>query len=196
MGGNLLALVIGYLAGSIPFGLLLARAAGLGDIRQIGSGNIGATNVLRTGNKSIAAATLICDVLKGLLPCLVANRFWGETAMLLAGFAAMAGHIFPVWLGFKGGKGVATVAGVLFAWCWPIGLAALLTWIGVFYERRISSLSALCATITALSTCWLWAPHLLWAVAIMVLIVIFTHRANISRLIAGTEPQSTFTKKS
>jgi acyl phosphate:glycerol-3-phosphate acyltransferase len=196
MGGTFLAIILGYLAGSIPFGLLLARAAGLGDIRQIGSGNIGATNVLRTGNKPIAAATLICDVLKGFLPCLLTNHSWGETAMLLAGFAAMAGHIFPVWLGFKGGKGIATVAGVLFAWGWPIGLAALLTWIGVFYERRISSLSALCATITALSACWLWAPHLLWAVAIMVLVVLFTHRTNISRLIAGTEPQSSFSKKS
>ena len=195
MGGNFLAIIMGYVAGSIPFGLLLSLAAGLGDIRQIGSGNIGATNVLRTGNKSIAAATLVCDVLKGFLPCIVANYLWGETAMLLAGFAAMAGHIFPVWLGFKGGKGVATVAGVLFAWGWPIGFAALLTWAAVFWERRISSLAALCATITALSTCWLWAPHLLWAVAIMVAVVIFTHRANISRLIAGTEPQSSFSKK-
>ena len=196
MGWNLLAIVIGYIAGSIPFGLLLARAAGLGDIRQIGSGNIGATNVLRTGNKTIAALTLFADVAKGYLPALVASHLWGETAMLLAGFAAMAGHIFPVWLGFKGGKGVATVAGVLFAWGWPIGLASLITWAAVFWERRISSLSALCATITALSTCWLWAPHLLWAVAILVAVVIFTHRSNISRLIAGTEPQSSFSKKS
>ena len=196
MGGNFLAIIVGYVAGSIPFGLLLSRAAGLGDIRQIGSGNIGATNVLRTGNKTIAALTLLADMAKGFMPALIANFLWGETAMLLAGFAAMAGHIFPVWLGFKGGKGVATVAGVLFAWGWPIGFAALLTWAAVFWERRISSLAALCATITALSTCWLWAPHLLWAVAVMVAIVIFTHRANISRLIAGTEPQSSFSKKS
>ncbi len=195
MGGNFLAIILGYLVGSIPFGLLLSLAAGLGDIRQIGSGNIGATNVLRTGNKTIAALTLLADMAKGFLPALVANFLWGETAMLLAGFAAMAGHIFPVWLGFKGGKGVATVAGVLFAWGWPIGFAALLTWAAVFWERRISSLSALCATITALSTCWLWAPHLLWAVAILVVVVIFTHRSNISRLIAGTEPQASFSKK-
>ena len=195
MGGNFLVIILGYLAGSVPFGLLLSRAAGLGDIRQIGSGNIGATNVLRTGNKTIAALTLLADMAKGFMPALIANFLWGETAMLLAGFAAMAGHIFPVWLGFKGGKGVATVAGVLFAWGWPIGFAALLTWAAVFWERRISSLSALCATITALSTCWLWAPHLLWAVAIMVAVVLFTHRANISRLIAGTEPQSSFSKK-
>jgi len=196
MSGNFLAIILGYLAGSIPFGLLLSRAAGLGDIRQIGSGNIGATNVLRTGNKTIAALTLLADMAKGFMPALIANFLWGETAMLLAGFAAMAGHIFPVWLGFKGGKGVATVAGVLFAWGWPIGFAALITWAAVFWERRISSLSALCATITALSTCWLWAPHLLWAVAILVAVVIFTHRSNISRLIAGTEPQSSFSKKS
>jgi acyl phosphate:glycerol-3-phosphate acyltransferase len=195
MGGNFLTIILGYLVGSIPFGLLLSRAAGLGDIRQIGSGNIGATNVLRTGNKTIAALTLLADMAKGFLPALYANFLWGETAMLLAGFAAMAGHIFPVWLGFKGGKGVATVAGVLFAWGWPIGFAALLTWAAVFWERRISSLSALCATITALSTCWLWAPHLLWAVAILVAVVIFTHRSNISRLIAGTEPQASFSKK-
>jgi glycerol-3-phosphate acyltransferase PlsY len=195
MGGNFLAIIMGYLAGSIPFGLLLSRAAGLGDIRQIGSGNIGATNVLRTGNKTIAALTLLADMAKGFMPALVANFLWGETAMLLAGFAAMAGHIFPVWLGFKGGKGVATVAGVLFAWGWPIGFAALLTWAAVFWERRISSLSALCATITALSTCWLWDRHLLWAVAILVAVVIFTHRSNISRLIAGTEPQASFSKK-
>ena len=196
MGGNFLAIIMGYAAGSIPFGLLLSRAAGLGDIRQIGSGNIGATNVLRTGNKTIAALTLLADMAKGFMPALIANFLWGETAMLLAGFAAMAGHIFPVWLGFKGGKGVATVAGVLFAWGWPIGFAALLTWAAVFWERRISSLAALCSTITVLSTCWLWAPHLLWAVAIMVAVVIFTHRSNISRLIAGTEPQSSFSKKS
>ena len=196
MGGNFFAIIMGYVAGSIPFGLLLSLAAGLGDIRQIGSGNIGATNVLRTGNKTVAALTLTADVAKGFLPAIIASHFWGETAMLLAGFAAMAGHIFPVWLGFRGGKGVATVAGVLFAWGWPIGLAALLTWVGVFYERRISSLAALCATITALSACWLWAPHLLWAVGILVLVVIFTHRSNISRLIAGTEPQSSFSKKS
>jgi glycerol-3-phosphate acyltransferase PlsY len=195
MGGYFLTIILGYLVGSIPFGLLLSRAAGLGDIRQIGSGNIGATNVLRTGNKTIAALTLLADMAKGFLPALYANFLWGETAMLLAGFAAMAGHIFPVWLGFKGGKGVATVAGVLFAWGWPIGFAALLTWAAVFWERRISSLSALCATITALSTCWLWAPHLLWAVAILVAVVIFTHRSNISRLIAGTEPQASFSKK-
>ena len=195
MGGNFLAIVIGYLAGAIPFGLLLARAAGLGDIRQIGSGNIGATNVLRTGNKSIAALTLFCDVLKGFLPCLIAVKLWGDAAMLLAGFAAMAGHIFPVWLGFKGGKGVATAAGVLFAWSWPIALAALITWVAVFAARRISSLAALSAPVVALTGAWFFAPALLWPVAILTVLVFFTHRANIARLLAGTEPRSSFSKK-
>ena len=120
MFGLTISVLIGYLAGSIPFGLLLAQAAGLGDIRKIGSGNIGATNVLRTGNKSVAALTLLCDVLKGLLPVLLARRFNGDVAAVLTGFAAMAGHIFPIWLGFKGGKGVATAAGVLLGWSWPV----------------------------------------------------------------------------
>jgi len=194
MGGNILAIILGYLAGSIPFGLLLSRAAGLGDIRKIGSGNIGATNVLRTGNKSIAALTLLCDMLKGLLPCLLAKWLWGDTALLLAGFAAMAGHIFPVWLGFKGGKGIATAAGVLFAWGWPVGLAALLTWILLFAAKRISSLSALCAAAVSLPATWHWAQGLLWPVAVLVAAVFFTHRANISRLLAGTEPRSSFSK--
>lgn len=195
MGGILIAIIIGYLAGSIPFGLVLTRAAGLGDIRKIGSGNIGATNVLRTGNKSIAALTLICDLMKGLLPCLIAKYFWGDTAMVAAGFAAMAGHIFPVWLGFKGGKGIATAAGVLLAWAWPVGLAALLTWIVIFAAKRISSLAALCAAATALPACWFLAPNLLWAVTAMAIVVIFTHRANITRLLAGSEPTASFSKK-
>ena len=195
MSGNFLAILMGYLAGSIPFGLLLSRAAGLGDIRQIGSGNIGATNVLRTGNKSIAALTLFCDVLKGFLPCLIAVKLWGEPAMVMAGFAAMAGHIFPVWLGFKGGKGIATAAGVLFAWSWPLGLAALITWVGVFAARRISSLAALSAAVAALPTAWFFAPSLLWPVAVLAVVVFFTHRANIARLLAGTEPRSSFSKK-
>lgn len=195
MGGNFLAIIFGYLAGSIPFGLLLARAAGLGDIRKIGSGNIGATNVLRTGNKTVAGLTAFCDGAKGYLPCLVAGWMWGETAMLLAGFAAMAGHIFPVWLGFKGGKGIATAGGVLFAWGWPIGLMALSTWIGVLIWRRISSLAALSAAVVALPVTWIFVPALFWAVLILVVVVFFTHRANITRLLAGSEPISSFSKK-
>ncbi len=193
MGGNIFAIILGYFAGSIPFGLLLSRAAGLGDIRLIGSGNIGATNVLRTGNKTVAALTLLCDMLKGLLPCLIASR-WGETALVLAGFAAMAGHIFPIWLGFRGGKGIATAAGVLFAWAWPVGLTALVAWGAVFALRRISSLSALVAATATLPAAWFWAPALLLPVALMVALVFFTHRANIARLLAGTEPRSSFSK--
>jgi len=195
MGGNILAIVIGYLAGSIPFGLLLSKAAGLGDIRHIGSGNIGATNVLRTGNKTIAALTLLCDLLKGYLPCLLALVFWGDIAFLLAGFAALLGHIFPVWLGFKGGKGIATAAGVLFAWAWPVGLAALLAWVMMFAYKRISSLAALYAAVAALLATYLLAYTYVIPVALMVALVIFTHRANIARLWAGTEPQSSFSKK-
>ena len=194
MGGNLLAIIMGYLAGSIPFGLVLARAAGLGDIRKIGSGNIGATNVLRTGNKSIAALTLLCDMLKGLLPCLIAKYLWGDLAMLLAGFAALVGHIFPVWLSFKGGKGIATAAGILFAWGWPVGLAALAIWILMFAFKRISSLAALYAAVIALPAAYLWASQILFPVAILVAVVFFTHRANIARLLAGTEPRSSFSK--
>ena len=192
---NLFAAILGYFCGSIPFGLLLGKAAGLGDIRKIGSGSIGATNVLRTGNRSIAALTLILDALKGFLPCLIAGHFWGETALLLAGFAAMAGHIFPVWLGFKGGKGVATAAGVLFAWGWPVAIAALAGWILMAAYKRISSLAALSAAVIALPASYLWAPQLLLPVAILVVVVFFTHRANIKRLLAGTEPKINLSKK-
>jgi glycerol-3-phosphate acyltransferase PlsY len=137
----LFAALLGYLLGSVPYGLLLTRAAGLGDIRAIGSGNIGATNVLRTGNKALAAATLVLDVLKGVAALLIARVTWGEDAALVAGFAALAGHVFPVWLGFRGGKGVATGAGVLMAAQWWLGLAALVAWAAVFAATRISSAS-------------------------------------------------------
>lgn len=191
---NFLAILAGYLAGSIPFGLLLARAAGLGDIRKIGSGNIGATNVLRTGNKSIAALTLLCDVLKSLVPVFVARWLLGDAAAMLTGLAAMIGHIFPLWLGFKGGKGVATAAGVLFALSWPLAVAALAVWIIVFAASRISSLSALCASLAAvIAYLWLGLPQV-WFVLLLAMLVFFTHRANIARLLMGTEPKSSFSK--
>jgi acyl phosphate:glycerol-3-phosphate acyltransferase len=148
----ILALILGYLSGSIPFGLLFTRWAGLGDVRAIGSGNIGATNVLRTGNKKIAALTLIADAVKGTIPILVMKELGGETAGLIAGLAAFAGHLFPVWLGFKGGKGVATNIGILFGLYWPLGLIFLAVWLAMALLFRISSLSAL--TASALSPLW------------------------------------------
>ena len=194
MLGSALVIIIGYLLGSIPFGLLLSRAAGLGDIRKIGSGNIGATNVLRTGNKGIAALTLICDVLKGLAPVLFGRWMGGAFDPVWGGFAALLGHVFPIWLGFKGGKGVATAAGILFGWSWPLALIALGTWIGMFAARRISSLSALSAIMVAIFATRFVAPEFFWPVVAMGLVVALTHRANIRRLLDGTEPKSNFSK--
>jgi len=142
---SILAVILGYLIGSIPFGILSARLFGLGNLREIGSGNIGATNVLRTGNKKAAAATLVLDMLKGAIAVLIANAIWGETASLFAGLGAFLGHLFPVWLGFKGGKGVATFLGVILAISFPAGLIACATWLITAYMGRISSLSALTA---------------------------------------------------
>lgn len=190
----IIAAIIGYLCGSIPFGLVLSNAAGLGDIRKIGSGNIGATNVLRTGNKKIAALTLVCDVLKGLIPVLIGGWLAGSTGIMIAGFAALAGHIFPVWLGFKGGKGVATAFGVMLGWSWPVALLAAVTWIAVFWARRISSLSALLSTLVAISVSYFYARELWPAIVILAAIIWITHRANIKRLLAGTEPKSSFSK--
>lgn len=192
----IVSLVFGYLCGTIPFGLLLARAAGLGDVRKIGSGNIGATNVLRTGSKKVAALTLVCDALKGTAPVLVCNYLYGAEAGILAGLAAFFGHLFPMWLGFKGGKGVATNIGVLFGLFWPLGLIFLLVWLAVAFTFRISSASALTASL--LTPLWAWAlgrsdlvlPALLLGGAIW-----FTHRANIGRLLNGSEPKISFAKK-
>ncbi|MBK8771681.1 MAG: glycerol-3-phosphate 1-O-acyltransferase PlsY [Rhizobiales bacterium] len=193
--------VIGYLAGSIPFGLLLTRAAGMGDVRSIGSGNIGATNVLRTGNKKIAALTLICDGLKGYFPVLAASLWGGEFAPLFAGFGALAGHIFPVWLKFKGGKGVATGIGVLFGWAWILGLVFIVAWIATFFITRISSASALTAALLAVPASFVLAKTMggntlmaVWPVALLALIVWLTHHANIRRLLKGEEPKSSFKK--
>jgi acyl phosphate:glycerol-3-phosphate acyltransferase len=191
---NIIAIVGGYFCGSIPFGLLLAKAAGLGDIRKIGSGNIGATNVLRTGNTKIAALTLLCDVLKGFIPVVLAQIYFGPRAAMVAGFAALAGHVFPVWLGFKGGKGVATALGIMLGWSWPVALIALVTWVLVFWARRISSLSALSAALIGVPAALYFAPPLWQQVAILGAVIWVTHRANIQRLLAGSEPKSSFKK--
>jgi acyl phosphate:glycerol-3-phosphate acyltransferase len=184
-----LALLIGYVLGSVPFGLLLTRAAGLGDIRSIGSGNIGATNVLRTGNKGLAAATLLLDAAKGAVAVLIARHYLGETPAMLAGLAAFIGHIFPVWLGFKGGKGVATYLGVLIALAWQCALVFAVLWLSVAALTRISSLAAIVATIAAPVAAWILGDaNLAAVVAVMSLIVLLKHRANIKRLIAGEEP--------
>ena len=183
------AVVLGYLLGSIPFGLLLTKAAGLGDIRNIGSGNIGATNVLRTGNKKIALATLLLDGGKGAVAALIATQF-DPLLGVIAGGAALVGHLFPIWLGFKGGKGVATTLGTLLAVNWMVGVAACLTWLAVAFGLRISSLSALVAV--ALSPLYAYGlgtgPQIVLAAFAAVLVWI-RHSENISRLLKGTEPR-------
>jgi glycerol-3-phosphate acyltransferase PlsY len=180
----------GYLLGSVPFGLVLTKLAGLGDIRSLGSGNIGATNVLRTGRKGLAAATLLLDGAKGALAALAALALAGRDAALLAGFAAVLGHNFPVWLRFKGGKGVATSLGTLIAVAWPVGVAACLTWLAVAGLFRVSSLAALAALGLAPLYAYLMgdAGTALLAVGLGFLAVI-RHRANIRRLIRGEEPR-------
>ncbi len=181
---------LGYALGSVPFGLVLTRVAGLGDIRAVGSGNIGATNVLRTGRRGLAAGTLVLDGAKGALAVALAGRLFGTVWMPLAGIGAVIGHCFPVWLGFRGGKGVATGLGVLLALDWRMGLAACAVWALVFAVTRISSAGALAAFAAAP----LLAPILLppgWTVAPLALAVLvwWRHRANIARLLAGTEPR-------
>ncbi|MCK9552835.1 glycerol-3-phosphate 1-O-acyltransferase PlsY [Aquamicrobium sp.] len=181
------ALIFGYLLGSIPFGLLLTRAAGLGDVRSIGSGNIGATNVLRTGNKKLAAATLLLDALKGTAAVLLAN-FYAPDLGLWAGFGAFLGHLFPVWLGFRGGKGVATYLGVLIALAWQVGLIFAAVWLLVAIVFRYSSLAALCAAVAVPVALWFLAtPQLAGLFAVMSVILFIKHRANIQRLASGTE---------
>lgn len=189
--------VLGYFSGSIPFGLLFTRWAGLGDVRAIGSGNIGATNVLRTGNKKIAALTLLCDGLKGYLPVLVASIWGTPEAMVAAGLGAMAGHIFPIWLGFKGGKGVATGLGVTFGWSWILGLVFCAVWLIAFFATKISSVGALSAVLAVLLAALLFGLPLtaVWPYAVLAAIVWLTHRANIARLLKGEEPKSSFSKK-
>ncbi|KZX54382.1 glycerol-3-phosphate 1-O-acyltransferase [Qipengyuania flava] len=184
------AALLGYLIGSIPFGLLLTRAAGMGDVRKIGSGNIGATNVLRTGNKGLAAGTLLLDLLKGLAPVLIAERLGGEVAAAFAAGAAVLGHCFPVWLGFKGGKGVATNAGVAFGLAWPVGLAYAFVWLSVLAIFRISSLAGMAAVVAAAAAAPLFGyPQFFPVLAAIALLIIYLHRANIARLAKGEEPR-------
>ncbi|KLE35345.1 glycerol-3-phosphate 1-O-acyltransferase PlsY [Aurantiacibacter luteus] len=196
---SLLAFLIGYLSGSIPFGLLLAKAAGKGDIRQIGSGNIGATNVLRTGSKKLAAATLLLDFLKGLAPVLIvaavldrplaeAAPAWGPVP--LAALGAVLGHCFPVWLKFKGGKGVATNAGVSFGLAWPIGLAYAIVWVAVLALGRISSVAGMSAVVAAAVAAFALQYYAFVPVlALIAVLIVWLHRANIGRLMRGEEPR-------
>jgi glycerol-3-phosphate acyltransferase PlsY len=186
----ILALVLGYLAGSIPFGLILTGAAGLGDIRAIGSGNIGATNVLRTGNKALAAATLVLDALKAVVPILVARHFWGDEAAMVAALGAFVGHCFPVWLRFKGGKGVAVMIGSLLALAWIVGLIFCAVWLLIAVTRKMSSLSALTAAATAPIFAYVVTGDmaLTFTVLVLALLLFYQHRTNIARLLNGTEP--------
>ncbi|HAL91375.1 glycerol-3-phosphate 1-O-acyltransferase PlsY [Qipengyuania citrea] len=184
------AALLGYLIGSIPFGLLLTKAAGMGDVRQIGSGNIGATNVLRTGNKGLAAGTLVLDLLKGFAPVAVAGHLWGEVAMAFAAGAAVLGHCFPVWLGFKGGKGVATNAGVAFGLAWPLGLAYAFVWLSILAIFRISSLAGMAAVVAAAAAAPLFGyPQFFPVLGAIALLIIYLHRENIARLARGEEPR-------
>lgn len=182
--------IIGYLLGSIPFGMIVARTLGLGNLREIGSGNIGATNVLRTGNKLAALATLLLDGAKGAVAVLLARAAIGEDAAQMAGLMAFIGHCFPIWLSFRGGKGVATFLGVLLGLAWPVGVACCLTWAASAAVTRISSMAAIYAA--ALSTIWvvfLGYSELFVLGVILTLLVFFRHAANIRRLRSGTEPK-------
>ena len=198
----LISFLIGYVSGSVPYGLLLTRMAGLGDVRDIGSGNIGATNVLRTGNKWIAGATLLTDAAKGGVVLLIVWHFWGVDHAVVAGAAAFLGHVFPVWLKFKGGKGVATFLGIVLALYWPVGLLFAATWLIVAGVFRLSSLAALVACAAVPFYFWLPAnfggPE--WMISahgyqfaevtvFLALIIWWAHRANIGRLLRGAEPR-------
>lgn len=189
-GMLLLAAVLGYLLGSIPFGILVTRAMGLGDLRAIGSGNIGATNVLRTGNKRAALATLLLDGGKGAVAVLLARWLVGEDAAQLAGFAAFIGHLYPVWLGFKGGKGVATFLGLFLALDWRVGALVCLVWLGTAAVTRVSSIAALVAAASAaLWILWLTDGRLLVLALVLTLLVYVRHSENLKRIKAGTEPR-------
>jgi glycerol-3-phosphate acyltransferase PlsY len=185
----ILALALGYLLGSVPFGLLLTRLTGAGDLRTIGSGNIGATNVLRTGRKGLAAATLLLDLAKGAAAVLIARAIWpGSEAF--AAIGAVVGHCFPIWLGFRGGKGVATLAGVCFGLTWPLGLVYAVLWIGMLAATRISSVGGMTAAVGAPVAAWLLGyPDYAAALAVLALLVVWMHRANLTRLRSGTEPR-------
>lgn len=189
-----LAALFGYGLGSIPFGLVLTKLAGKGDVRDIGSGNIGATNVLRTGSKVLAAGTLVCDMLKGLIPAAV-GHFWGLEVAMTAGFFALVGHILPVWLNFKGGKGVATYIGVLAGLYWPVALVFCAVWLVVALVFKISSLSALVsAALTPVAVFLLDIPALVVPVCVMSGIIFWKHRENIQRLLRGEEAKIKLSK--
>ena len=182
--------LVGYLLGSIPFGMVLTKAFGLGDLREIGSGNIGATNVLRTGSKSTAAATLLLDGAKGAVAVLAARAFAGEDAAQIAALMAFLGHCFPVWIGFKGGKGVATFLGLMLALAWPVGVLACATWLAAAVISRISSLSALVAASWSLLWCILLGQGQIFILTVILVgLIIWRHKENIGRLRAGTEPR-------
>lgn len=186
---EIIAIALGYLMGSVPFGLLLTKFAGKQDIRKVGSGNIGATNVLRTGNKGLAAATLLLDIAKGIAAVLLARRI-APDFMAMAGFAAFLGHVYPVWLGFKGGKGVATFIGAILGLSWLAGLAGILTWALVAAVFRISSLASLVTAIAAPVYLLFLGPRLavMWAF-VMTAVILIAHRENIQRLARGAEPR-------
>ena len=187
--GPTAALLIGYLLGSIPFGVLLTRGAGAGDLRQIGSGNIGATNVLRTGRKGLAAATLVLDLAKGAAAVLIANALFPGTG-ILAGIGAFIGHCYPVWLKFRGGKGVATLMGIVVALHWPSGLVYAGVWLGMLVVLRISSLAGISAAISApVSAAFFGRIDLVLMLLALALVVLWKHRENIDRLLSGTEPR-------
>lgn len=185
----LLAVLLGYALGSVPFALILTRMGGAGDLRTIGSGNIGATNVLRTGRKGLAALTLILDLLKGTAAVLLARQFLPGTE-IVAGAAAFFGHLYPVWIGFKGGKGLATYAGILFGLHWPLGLGYGAVWIALVLVTRISSVGGLGAAIAAPFLAW-GAGHMDYVPVLIAIsmVAFWKHRANIERLIDGSEPR-------
>jgi glycerol-3-phosphate acyltransferase PlsY len=187
-GFLVVGLLIGYLLGSMPFGLLLTRLAGTQDLRSIGSGNIGATNVLRTGRKGLAAATLICDALKGTVAVVIAGYFDGPNAAMLAALGAFLGHLFPVWLKFRGGKGVAVYIGVLIGLFWPAAVVFCVMWLATAFTSRYSSLSALVASFVTPFFLW-WFGHAALAslFAVLTMLLFYMHRENIKRLQAGTE---------
>jgi glycerol-3-phosphate acyltransferase PlsY len=187
-GFLVVAFLLGYLLGSIPFGLILTKLAGTRDLRSIGSGNIGATNVLRTGRKGLAAATLLLDMLKGTAAVVIAGTFDGPNAAMLAALGAFLGHLFPVWLKFKGGKGVAVYIGVLLGLFWPAALVFCVIWLATAFTSRYSSLSALVASFVTPIFLW-WFGHLALAslFAVLTMLLFYMHRENIRRLQAGTE---------
>jgi glycerol-3-phosphate acyltransferase PlsY len=187
--GIVLALILGYALGSIPFGVILTKMAGGGDVRDIGSGNIGATNVLRTGRKGLAALTLLFDLLKGTAAVLAAQH-WLPGTEIIAAAAAFFGHLYPVWIGFKGGKGLATYAGILFGLYWPLGAGYGLVWLAILAASRISSVAGLSAAVAAPVLAWGFdRPEYIPALFAISAIAFWKHRANIGRLIAGREPR-------